>query len=1106
MDIKHIAQNNFNRKNEHYSVNDDYIMVEVFGTVNFKKYLVKDGNFNQKNSEQRNYKGLPALVSKDGKNNMQVDFDFNVSETSLYRIDVLYEQYNNIYSVNEKGQGKINTSKDLHGEYQLTRKKDTIIKNVSKITQINNKLPEVVNKQITRQKKSIGTIEDRKILSFDGENDVNKRKILYFDLSEGYYNFQIQIPVNCYFKGMLLRKINKYYANNLDEKGTNLLLHEVNVNNSNMTQPMEASFTIAYDPLLENPENINGLNIIYNDECNIIVKNMNNTYQTVFGGYIDKITENNKQFKITCKDRLKETTNNYIMDELKIQGGTGKDEEHSKTDIHSFTHYRDLLLYLCQLTETTIKSNIPPLPKLINHKNCTVLTFGKRKDIKKVKTSHGKITINNNNIVLRNMSDGLKRQVFHVFHKKKGMKINQFEQFHIHIGMGNPKTSYKYTDYSDTELQDSNAGAIHWTKCGVSPNKKYVMGIGQGSTGRTVRKYNTGYWRSIFFNKCPKCGRTRVLRWDSGRSTTKCIYTQSWNGSKRRWDGGIAETEITCTACDSDFDAVSGWEKMPGSKSRLKVVKMGLKSSKHEQDLLHKGKLIAPYDSNVRVSADDVFRAIKKACKGYTYSTGGSTARYLDKHGNGDCWAWSEKIFNELKKYKVDCIIKEYQAISPRHRSVLYRNSKGEWVDFPYREYNFPRLIRNTPSSKNGRTIKKYTDGGRINQAVNTSSVSSKTQTTEVTVTQGYDISAPFKAYIELTLSLSEKNNNYGKPQKVYLPFTLTPTSDYTITGLKPLFINNVHQVFSVTDIGSKIRTYLNKPKAQSMKLYDIKFITPKIELKKEDQEAQNKSTWYTDDKTTHDHSSCKMILYEIRFDNQTQPEPLSLSSCGKTVNEIMNKIITDGGYLTHMVYGNHRSEDVLYFDDNLNDNPLYTISDEDIMSIGEVNYTPDVVNMSKYIYKKLNSTIHEYVEYCDIDSILLYGENEMINQNDRDEGISSKEAHWFNRRVNGFKPTPEFQYSLTVKGFPVMNIGEYVHINTDLKRLNNVFQLKSWNMSYKRTNKPSITTELGLNEVENKLNVRDILKSIIKDKNKFNIKNNINQVVSSHDDYEWEY
>lgn len=1106
MDIKHIAQEKINRKNEHYSVSDDYIMVELFGTMDYKLYMVSENNFNHNNSDYKTFKGLPVLISRDGRNPLSIDFDFNVSETSLYRVDVLYEQYNNIYSIAEvTDQHKINTSKDLQGEYLLTSKKDKIIENVSKITETTNKFPDVVNKKI-QQQKNITNLDEKNTLLFDGENDVNKRKILNFELSQGQYNLQIRIPVNCYFKGIILRKINRYYANNLDEKGTNLLLHECNINNSNMTSPTEASIAIAYDHLLENTDNVNGLNLIKNDECNIYVKNMNGKVFNNFGGYIHNISENNKQFKITCKDRLKDMENNYIMDELKIQGGTSKDEEHSASDIHSFNNYRELIKHLCQLTENSIKSNIPALPKLINHENCTILTFGKKKDIKKVKTSHGKVKINNNNIVLRNESSGLKRQVFHVFHHKNGIRINEFNNFHIHLGMGNPKTSYKYKETTDTELE--NAGAVNWTKCGVSPDKKYVTGIGQGSAGKTSAKYRTGYWRSIFVNKCPNCGRSHVLRWDSGRSTTKCIYTQNWNGSKRKWDGGIPETEITCTSCDSDFDAVSGWEKISGSKKKLKSVKIGLKSSKKEQDLLHKGKLTAPYNSNVRVSADDVFRAIKKSCKGYTYSTNGSTARYLDKHGNGDCHAWSEKIFNELKKYKVDCIIKEYKAESNNHRSVLYRNSNGDWEDFPYREYNFPKMVRNTSNSKNGKTIQKYTDGGRINQAVNTSSVSSKTQTTEVTVTQGYDITAPFKAYIELTLSLNRIGQTNTKTHKVYFSFTLDSPHTDTITGLKPLFINNVHQIFTLNDLKSKLETFFtNEQKVNYIQLYDIKFITPPIEIKNEDNEVNEKSTWYTNDKTTHDHSSCKMKLYEIRFDNQTETDPLSLQSCGKTVSEIMNKIITDEGYLTHMVYGKHRSDDVLYFDDDLSDNPLLVLSDDDIMSIGEVNYTPDIVNMSKYIFKKNDNTgKYNYVEYCNLESILLYGENEMINQNDRDTGISSKEAHWFNRRLPNFKPVPEFQYSLTIKGLPSLNIGEYVHVNTDLKRFNSVLQVRSLNMTYKRTNRPSITTEIGLNEVENKLHIRDILKNIIKDKNKFNIKDNINQVDPADRQYEWEY
>lgn len=86
----------------------------------------------------------------------------------------------------------------------------------------------------------------------------------------------------------------------------------------------------------------------------------------------------------------------------------------------------------------------------------------------------------------------------------------------------------------------------------------------------------------------------------------------------------------------------------------------------------------------------------------------GSTSSYCDMRAakKGDCWAWSAALWQELKNAGYIPRIVQYATTqSARHRSVQYKNASGEWVDYPYRSTNVPKLAVNTAGSKNGTVV-----------------------------------------------------------------------------------------------------------------------------------------------------------------------------------------------------------------------------------------------------------------------------------------------------------------------------------------------------------------------------------------------------------------
>lgn len=134
----------------------------------------------------------------------------------------------------------------------------------------------------------------------------------------------------------------------------------------------------------------------------------------------------------------------------------------------------------------------------------------------------------------------------------------------------------------------SQQGSNVFDSCGVSKDKDLLLSVCRPSGGRIGEYSYNSFYATLFENKCPRCGKKGVLRWDSGTVKTHCITCGGYSGSKRTW-GDISEGEVSCNSCCSDFDGVTGWEKDGNFSSRLTYAKKPVKSSKKEFDALLKG-------------------------------------------------------------------------------------------------------------------------------------------------------------------------------------------------------------------------------------------------------------------------------------------------------------------------------------------------------------------------------------------------------------------------------------------------------------------------------------------------------------------------------------
>lgn len=127
----------------------------------------------------------------------------------------------------------------------------------------------------------------------------------------------------------------------------------------------------------------------------------------------------------------------------------------------------------------------------------------------------------------------------------------------------------------------------NYNQCGLSSDKKTICAIGKASAPGESGKYGGGFYKSVFQNKCPFCGRSSLV-WDifwAGNESSDYGYSKC----KGSTEGGNAEGHIFCKGCDADFSTIEGKDHMSPPRARLKRISGPTKSSKQEAYQLKKG-------------------------------------------------------------------------------------------------------------------------------------------------------------------------------------------------------------------------------------------------------------------------------------------------------------------------------------------------------------------------------------------------------------------------------------------------------------------------------------------------------------------------------------
>ncbi len=153
------------------------------------------------------------------------------------------------------------------------------------------------------------------------------------------------------------------------------------------------------------------------------------------------------------------------------------------------------------------------------------------------------------------------------------------------------KTAQK-TNKTNKNKGNTKVVKSYWSKCGKSPKKDKVIGIGHYSASASeAKKYKLNYrsiYRTVFKNKCPSCGKEGTLIFD-GKSN-KCVNKKWHNrGYKVEW---TYEHGINCYNCDADYDCTTGLNTASSHPNKLKMLEKPKKSSATEFKKLVTGKLL----------------------------------------------------------------------------------------------------------------------------------------------------------------------------------------------------------------------------------------------------------------------------------------------------------------------------------------------------------------------------------------------------------------------------------------------------------------------------------------------------------------------------------
>ena len=111
-------------------------------------------------------------------------------------------------------------------------------------------------------------------------------------------------------------------------------------------------------------------------------------------------------------------------------------------------------------------------------------------------------------------------------------------------------------------------------------------------------------------------------------------------------------------------------------------------------------------------NVDAAIKEVGEMASKISYSGACQTHDCVQQQKTGDCFGMSDFIACELISRGVSARIRGYPTFVPEHRTVQYKDSTGNWVNFPYREYGCDTLFNDTSAISSSWPVATTCSGG----------------------------------------------------------------------------------------------------------------------------------------------------------------------------------------------------------------------------------------------------------------------------------------------------------------------------------------------------------------------------------------------------------
>ena len=351
------------------------------------------------------------------------------------------------------------------------------------------------------------------------------------------------------------------------------------------------------------------------------------------------------------------------------------------------------------------------------------------------------------------------------------------------------------------------------------------------------------------------------------------------------------------------------------------------------------------------------------------------------------------------------------------------------------------------------------------------------------TITHGFDKDKPFEAYLKIDYAVNKRN---GKVKTIYVDWSSeAPSTSRKFDNDFGIIWQNRKKYIHEIDLLDKIKTAESDYAQTSTNKYYLKRVTFLRDFQDviDDIDTEEDESKAYDNK---DKSSYKMLLYDLGVFSGEVAKMESLGVSGKTILDGMKTILEKSGYDWSIKYNKWRNGDALTFTDG-SDNEKdikYTFNegfDGNIIGISNVKYSPtsQLMNSAVTIFKSKKkendpTMTYTYAKKSKIDEILRFGEQMKVENLSTETGSKEATQKAYDNLMKYFQPITTF--TVTSVGFPPININDWVETKTVNPLLTNEYQVASRKINIDVTDRPMISTEFGLGDVDAPLKVKQNL------------------------------